>query len=71
MSAHAVTAEEIPKTESVRKVVRFLKGANLLGQAPYVPGNTLVEHAEDADVINSNKLYFRHLWYVHGHPPLW
>ncbi|MDE0869378.1 MAG: 2Fe-2S iron-sulfur cluster-binding protein [Candidatus Poseidoniaceae archaeon] len=50
MSAHAVTAEEVPKTEPVRKVVRFLQGANLLGQAPYIPGNTLVEHAEDADV---------------------
>ena len=50
MTAHAATAEEIPKTETVRPVVRFLQGANLLGQTPYVPGNTLVEHAEDADV---------------------
>ncbi|MGY8728092.1 MAG: 2Fe-2S iron-sulfur cluster-binding protein [Candidatus Poseidoniales archaeon] len=50
MSAHSVTAEKTPKTEVVRPVVRFLQGPNLLGQAPYVAGNTLVEHAEDADV---------------------
>lgn len=50
MSAHSATAEVQPKTETARRVVRFLQGANLLGQAPYVPGNTLVEHAEDADV---------------------
>ena len=50
MSARSVTTEEIPKKETTRPVVRFLQGANLLGQTPYVPGNTLVEHAEDADV---------------------
>ena len=50
MSAHAVTTEKTPKTETVRSVVRFLQGAILLGQAPYVAGNTLVEHAEDAEV---------------------
>ena len=50
MSAHAVTAEQTPKTEKVPSVVRFLQGATLLGQAPFVAGNTLVEHAEDADV---------------------
>tara|TARA_B100001778_G_C18280251_1_gene490620 strand:- start:188 stop:526 length:339 start_codon:yes stop_codon:yes gene_type:complete len=50
MSARSVTTEETPKKETTRPVVRFLQGANLLGQTPYVPGNTLVEHAEDADV---------------------
>ena len=50
MSANAVTAEETPVTQEVRPVVRFLQGAKLLGQTPFIAGNTLVEHAEDAGV---------------------
>ncbi|MBT5392140.1 MAG: (2Fe-2S)-binding protein [Euryarchaeota archaeon] len=50
MSAHSVTAEETPNVETAHPVVRFLQGANLLGQTAYVAGNTLVEHAEDAGV---------------------
>ena len=50
MSTHSVTADDTPKTETTRPVVRFLQGANLLGQTAHVAGNTLVEHAEDAGV---------------------
>jgi len=50
MSVHSVTTEETPEKDENPPVVRFLQGAKLLGQTPYVPGNTLVEHAEDAEV---------------------
>ena len=50
MSVHSVTTEETPEKDENPPVVRFLQGAKLLGQTPYVPGNTLVEHAKEAEV---------------------
>tara|TARA_B100001250_G_C19790200_1_gene786113 strand:+ start:1680 stop:2012 length:333 start_codon:yes stop_codon:yes gene_type:complete len=36
--------------KDVIKIVRFLQGAKLLGQTKLVIGNTIVEHAEAAEV---------------------
>ncbi|MBT60889.1 MAG: hypothetical protein CMA63_04975 [Euryarchaeota archaeon] len=50
MSANAVTATLDVDPVTVRPVIRFLQGPTLLGQTPFVPGKTLVEHAEEAGV---------------------
>ena len=52
MSANAVeaTLDLEPFHDGVRPVVRFLRGPHLLGQPPFVAGNTLVEPAIEAGV---------------------
>ena len=52
MSANAVAAtlDLEPVNGDVRPVIRFLRGPHLLGQTPFVAGNTLVEHAIEAGV---------------------
>ena len=50
MSANAVAEKDAPVVQTSVPIVRFLQGATLLGQTPFVEGLTLVEHAEQAGV---------------------
>jgi len=50
MSANAVAEKDAPVVQTSVQIVRFLQGATLLGQTPFVEGLTLVEHAEQAGV---------------------